>query len=87
MSHTKEIAAREAKNRFGELLDSAQRAPVHITKHGRNIAVLMSHEEYIRYEDLEDAEWGRRALEAEKEGFIGVEASEALLKRMRNAKD
>lgn len=87
MSHTKEIAAREAKNRFGELLDSAQRAPVHITKNGRNVAVLLSHEEYIRYEDLEDAYWGQRALESEKEGYLGVEKSEELLKRMRNAKD
>ena len=31
----KEIAARDAKNRFGYLLDAAQSAPVRVTKKGR----------------------------------------------------
>ena len=30
----REIAAREAKNQFGQLLDAAQRAPVRVTKKG-----------------------------------------------------
>ena len=42
----KTIAALEAKNRFGELLDSAQRGPVTIEKHGRPVAVVVSAEEY-----------------------------------------
>jgi len=42
----KAIAAREAKNRFGTLMDTAQREPVAIEKHGRPVAVLMSVEEY-----------------------------------------
>jgi len=42
----KPIAAREAKNRFGTLMDTAQREPVAIEKHGRPVAVLMSVEEY-----------------------------------------
>jgi len=42
----KAIAAREAKNRFGSLMDAAQREPVAIEKHGRLVAVLMSVEEY-----------------------------------------
>jgi prevent-host-death family protein len=40
------IAAREAKNHFGELLDTAQKVPVTIAKKGRPIAVVMSIEEY-----------------------------------------
>ncbi len=42
----KSIAAREAKNRFGTLMDTAQREPVAIEKHGRAVAVMMSVEEY-----------------------------------------
>jgi len=42
----KAIAAREAKNQFGSLMDTAQREPVVIEKHGRAAAVLMSVEEY-----------------------------------------
>lgn len=40
------IAAREAKMRFGELLDTAQREPVTIAKHGRRVAVVLSASEY-----------------------------------------
>lgn len=46
------MAAKDAKNRFGELLDSAQRGPVSIEKHGRPVAVLISQEEYERMEAL-----------------------------------
>lgn len=44
------MAALEAKNRFGELLDAAQREPVTIEKHGRPVAVMLSAQDY---EDLE----------------------------------
>lgn len=40
------IAALEAKNRFGALLDAAQREPVTIEKHGRPVAVLVSATDY-----------------------------------------
>jgi len=42
----KTIAAKEAKNRFGRLMDAAQREPVTIEKHGHPVAVMMSVEEY-----------------------------------------
>ncbi len=38
----KEITARDAKNRFGYLLDAVQRAPVRVTKKGRVVGVMMS---------------------------------------------
>lgn len=40
------IAAKEAKNNFGALLDNAQRAPIMIQKHQRDIAVILSATEY-----------------------------------------
>ena len=42
------LAATEAKNHFGRLLDSAQREPVTIEKQGRPVAVLLSKYEYDR---------------------------------------
>ena len=50
--------AREAKNRFGQLLDSAQRAPVSITKNGRVVTVMLSIDQYQR---LRGAAWDRLA--------------------------
>ena len=54
----KQMAAREAKNRFGFLLDAAQSAPVRVTKQGRPVGVLMSVQHYER---LRGAAWERLA--------------------------
>jgi len=40
------IAATDAQNNFGEMLDNAQREPVTIEKHGRPVAVVISQTEY-----------------------------------------
>ena len=50
----REIAARDARNRFGQLLDAAQSAPVRVTMKGRAVAVMMSTRHYER---LRNATW------------------------------
>ena len=42
----KAISAKDAKNHFGELMDTVQREPVRISKHGRPVAVVISETEY-----------------------------------------
>ena len=44
------VAATEAKNRFGAVLDDAQRGPVVIRKQDRDVAVVLSMAEYERIE-------------------------------------
>jgi prevent-host-death family protein len=44
----KKVAATEAKNRLGALLDDAQREPVIIQRQERDIAVLISMAEFER---------------------------------------
>ena len=92
MSHHKGVSmrtmsAKEAKDGFGLLLDTAQREPVTITKKGREVAVLVSKTDFERLEALEDAYWSALAEEARKEGFVGAEESERLLNELANAKD
>lgn len=41
-----EITATDAKNRFGQVLEMAQAEPVRIQKNGRDVAVVLSPEEY-----------------------------------------
>ncbi len=65
----REIAAREAKNRFGNLLDAAQSAPVRVTRKGRADGVVMSVQQY---EKLRGAAWERLAATADA---LGEEAS------------
>lgn len=44
----KSMTAKEAKNGFGLLLDTARAEPVTVEKHGRPVVVVLSVEEYER---------------------------------------
>jgi prevent-host-death family protein len=44
----KSMSAKDAKNAFGLLLDTARAEPVTIEKHGRRVVVVVSVEEYER---------------------------------------
>jgi antitoxin Phd len=84
----KTIAAKDAKNGFGRMLDTAQREPVTIEKHGRPVAVVLSLEEYQRLEALDDAYWAARAQQAVEEGdWLGPEESERFTRQLLDAED
>ena len=44
----KSLSAKDAKNSFGMLIDTARAEPVIIEKHGRAVVVVLSVEEYRR---------------------------------------
>ena len=44
----KSVSATEAKQRFAAVVDAAQREPVYIRRQNRDVAVLLSTEEYDR---------------------------------------
>ncbi|WP_273727824.1 type II toxin-antitoxin system prevent-host-death family antitoxin [Brucella gallinifaecis] len=44
----KSMSAREAKNAFGLIIDTARSEPMRIEKHGRGVVVVVSVEEYER---------------------------------------
>lgn len=54
----RKIAARDARNGFGRLLDEAERSPVRVTRAGRPDSVVMSAD---RYERLRGEAWDRLA--------------------------
>jgi len=70
----KSIAAREAKIHFGELLDSAQREPVTIEKHGRAVAVIMS---TVEFRELERHRLDRLKAEIQ-EGLDELDSGKAI---------
>lgn len=49
----KTMSAREAKNGFGLMIDTARASPVLIEKHGRGVVVVVAVEEYERLKDIE----------------------------------
>ena len=55
----KSVSATEAKQRLAALLDAAQREPVLIRRQNRDVAVIMSAEEYERIRKINSAELGR----------------------------
>ncbi len=60
----KTVAAKDAKNRFGQLIDDAQRGPVTIEKNGRPYAVVQS------YTDFEEAQ--RHKLNVLRQGIAAA---------------
>lgn len=57
------MAARDAKNSFGRLIDTARAEPVAIEKYGRTVVVVIAIEEYNRLTALQE--------NAKPDGMIG----------------
>jgi prevent-host-death family protein len=67
------VSATQAKQRFAELIDAAQRGPVRIQRHGRDVVVLTSAEEYDRLREDRWAEFNRlAAIAAEQAKATGL---------------
>lgn len=63
----KTLTSMEAQNRFGELLDAAQREPVTVTRRGRPVAFVVSPQDM---QELMDARSQRSKAVAEFEAFF-----------------
>jgi len=59
----KTVSASSARNRFGELIDMAQAGPVRVQRRGRDVAVVLSPDEFRR---LLEIAGGRRQIEVRK---------------------
>jgi len=76
------LNAKEAKTRFGVLLDMAQRRPVTVEKNGRPIVVVLSMEDFSYYEKLEDEILALKAHQAEQEGWLNPAESADFLAKL-----
>lgn len=73
MDNMRSVSATEAKQRFAAIIDAAQREPVVIRRQNRDVAVLMSAEEYDRirgvYKDEFDRFCDRVSAQAKARGL------------------
>jgi antitoxin Phd len=76
------LTATDAKTRFGQVLESALTEPVAIEKNGRELAVVVSSQEYHRLQEAEDALWGIRAKMAEAGGMLTTKQAKDWQARM-----
>ena len=63
----KTVAAKDAKNRFGQLIDDAQRQPVTVEKNGRPFVVVQSFEDFQMAQQLKMASLRTAINEAREE--------------------
>nr|WP_246422851.1 type II toxin-antitoxin system prevent-host-death family antitoxin [Mycoplana azooxidifex] len=59
------MSAKDAKNAFGLLLDTARAEPVTVEKHGRPVVVVLSVEEFERLNRRQDTERSTRKSSVE----------------------
>ncbi|KJW02377.1 prevent-host-death family protein [Rickettsia endosymbiont of Ixodes pacificus] len=78
----KSISSKEAQNHFGELMNQAVKSPVIINKYGKPTVVLISHEEYEKFNQLEDMYWAMQAKNVSKSGFLSEEESKDFLNKI-----
>ena len=69
------VTSVEAQNKFGQLLDTVQREPVVITRHGRTAAFMVSPQDM---EELNNARAKRSKAVAEFDAWSAQAASSAL---------
>lgn len=77
-----QVTAKEAKDKFGEVMNAARKETVMITRYGRPEAVMISAERLAELEKAEDLYWVLQAKLGQESGYIGAEASERLLADM-----
>jgi prevent-host-death family protein len=82
------FSARDAKAKFGEVLDRALGRPVGITKHDRLTAYVVSKTDFeamvSRIQYLEDQLWLMKADAARLEGFASADEVSAFLHNFRS---
>ena len=77
----KTMSAVDAKTRFGQFIDAAQREPVVVTKKDRPVGVFFS------IEDIQNTIWAEEALAAHKEGYLSASESADRLNALLHADD
>ena len=76
------MSATQAKQNFADLIDAAQRGPVRIQRHDRDVAGLLSAEEYARLQQDRWTEFNRlsavAAAQARANGLTEEKLAEIL---------
>lgn len=66
------ITATELNQKPGTYVEQALKESVLVEKNGRPVVVMVSYEHYL---ELDEAYWGQRAIESDKDKPLSVDAS------------
>jgi len=73
------MSAKDAQAHFGEIMNKVLKEPIAINRYGKTTAVVISYEEYQKFQGLEDLYWFLKAKEAEDEGYLSIDDSDTIL--------
>ena len=79
MNKMKTMTATDAKQSFGSLLSMVEKEPVTIQKTNKDVAVVISAQQYQELKRIQDIVYGEAAKLAIKEGIISATESEDFL--------
>lgn len=79
MNKMKTMTATDAKQSFGSLLSMVEKEPVTIQKTNKDVAVVISAQQYQELKRMQDIVYGEAAKLAIKEGIISATESEDFL--------
>lgn len=80
----KTLTATELRHKFGEVVEGLKLEPVLVEKSGRPVAVILSYEDFQRFEDLEDAWWGEQARKAASERLLSAKETMSWVEERMN---
>ena len=80
-----QVTAKEAKDKFGEVMAAAGHETVTITKYGRPETAMISVRRLEELEAMEDRYWLELARKGRKSGSMGVEASKDFIRDILDA--
>ena len=87
----KTFSARDARARFGELLDAASNEPVGITQRDQLTAYLVSKSDFdamvASIHELEDQLWLAKANQARSGGFVGSDRVKTILGSLKDTQN
>lgn len=78
------LTATEIRHKFGEVVEGIKSEPVLVEKSGRPVAVILSYEDFQRFEALEDAWWGEQARKAASKGLLSAEETASWIAERMN---
>jgi prevent-host-death family protein len=73
------ISAKEAKDRFGEVIETARTETVTVTRHSKPTVAVISVDRLAELEAIEDRYWLDVSRRGAESGFIGIDKSKAYI--------
>jgi len=74
--------AKEVQNNFGTVMSAVNKESIGINRYGKTTAVIISYEDYKKFQAFEDEHWAIRAGAAAEEEYLSAKESNEVLDQL-----